>query len=282
MKPLISIIVPSYNHGRYIGACIDSIMFQDYDNLEIIITDDASTDNSVKVVEAFLSAKDMQMTSYAKYYDEQRDCIERSFHRRYRRQGRSVRFIRGTENIGSTANYNRGMKAAAGEYCTFVAADDLCHPSMVSELSDPLIRGVADFTYADMFIIDDEHRILREFLLPDYSFGTCFQKWYLCGVATLYRKSLHQRFGYYDPSAMADDHECYLRFAINGARFMHVPKTLYSVRSHQTRPKGLHEPTRFEKLLEHSKKLVLQARESINPEFQNPDCTTISSARVLG
>lgn len=260
MKPKISVIVPNYNHAKYIGACLDSILFQDYDDLEIIITDDASTDNSVEVIEGFLTAIDNEMTSYATYYDEENDCIERAWHLRYRRSHRTVRFIRGTENIGSTANYNRGFKAAAGEYCTFVAADDICHPLMFSELADPLIRDLADFTYADMFIIDDDSRILREFVLPDYSFRACFQNWYLCGVATLYRTCLHHRFGYYDQTAAADDHEYYLRLAMNGVRFMHVPRTLYSVRSHHGRRRGLHDPKYYATLLEHSKKLVIQAR----------------------
>jgi glycosyltransferase involved in cell wall biosynthesis len=260
MKPKISVIVPSYNHGKYIGACIDSIMFQHYDDLEIIITDDASTDNSVDVIETFLAGKDSELTSYARGYDEVSDCIERVWHRRYNRGNRHIRFIRGTQNIGSTANYNRGFQAATGDYCTFVAADDICHPSMLSELADPLIRDVADFTYADMFIIDDDLRILREFVLPDYSFRTCFQNWYLCGVATLYRLNLHHLFGYYDPSAVADDYECYLRFAMNGVRFIHVPKTLYSVRSHDARRQGLHDPVHFAKLLDDSKTLALLAR----------------------
>lgn len=200
------------------------------------------------------------MTSYASYYDQSNNRIKRNLNRRYRRQHRTIRWIRGTENIGSTANYNRGFKAATGQFCTFVAADDICHPLMFSCLAEPLIAGLADFTYADMFVIDDNGRILQEFVLPDYSFKACFQDWYLCGVATLYRTELHHRFGYYDPSAVADDHECYLRFAMNGVRFKHVLKTLYSVRSHHDRRHGLHEPAHFEKLLDHSKALVLKAR----------------------
>ena len=115
--------------------------------------------------------------------------------------------------------------------------------------------------FSDLFIVDDAMRIVREFQLPDYAFKHNFCDWYLCGVATLYRRSLHERFGWYDETAMADDHECYLRFAMNGARFLHVAKTLYSSRSHENRQVGLHGSDRFNALLEHSKELAMKARQ---------------------
>jgi hypothetical protein len=132
---------------------------------------------------------------------------------------------------------------------------------MISEMVAILDADLADFVYSDMFIVDDGCRILREFRLPEYSFKESFCSWYFCGVATLYRKNLHDRFGYYDESAAADDHECYLRFAQNGARFYHIPKVLYSVRSHIDRNVGLHAPDRYERLLQHSKQLVREARQ---------------------
>ena len=57
-----------------------------------------------------------------------------------------------------------------------------------------------------MFIVDDQGRIIRQFQLPDYSFESCFQDWYLCGVAKLYRRALHERWGYYDEKLLAPDH----------------------------------------------------------------------------
>jgi len=263
--PLVSIVAPNHNHGAYLGACLDSILFQDYPNLELIIIDDASTDGSHDVIHDVLARFPTETTSYASYYDTARDTIDRTHLFRYPQRGRHITYLRNRVNIGSTASYNRGFRRATGEFCTFVATDDLCHPGFVSTLVDALVSRQADFAYADMFVVDDAGRILREFKLPEYSFRACFQNWYLCGVATLYRRSLHDRFGFYDETAMADDHECYLRFARGGARFVHVPKTLYSVRSHATRRKGLHEPARFQQLLEHSKRLAMRAREEAMP-----------------
>ena len=259
-KPLVSIVAPNYNHSPYLLSCLDSIMFQDYPNLELIIIDDASTDNSDKIIKQFLDDVSTDEISYASYYNIDTDCIERTYRLRYPQSGRDIVYLKNERNLGSTATYNRGFQTATGEYCTFVATDDLCHPQFVSTLVGTLLGQEADFAYADMFIIDDNNRILREFKLPEYSFKECFENWYLCGVATLYRRKLHDRFGWYDENAKADDHECYLRFALGGARFVHVAKTLYSVRSHAARKVGLHAPERYHHLLEHSKQLTLHAR----------------------
>jgi len=256
----VSVIVPSYNHAEYIGACLDSIYFQDHDDLEIIIVDDFSSDGSREVINAWVEGVDVATASFASRYDEKSDSIDRTEHKRYLRQNRTIKVFMNEKNMGSTWTYNRGFREATGDYCSFVCSDDICHPQFISTLLKPLKKDEADFAYADMFIVDDEMRILREFILPDYDFKACFCDWYLCGVATLYKRSLHEQFGYYDEDAMADDHECYLRFAMGGARFMHVPKTLYSVRSHDNRQVGLHSQGRFNTLLDYSKDLVLKAR----------------------
>lgn len=260
MVKTISVVVPSYNHAQYIEACLDSLYFQDYPALEIIIVDDNSSDGSDEVIRRWLANVETEEVSFAARYDAQADAIVRARHRRYNAPGRTIRYERNQANLGSTGNYNKGFRMATGEYCTFVASDDMAHPQMFSTLARPLDRDEADFAYCDMFVVDDQQRILREFKLPDYSFERSFCDWYLCGVATLYRRSLHLEHGYYDETALADDHECYLRFAMRGARFLHVAKTLYSVRSHDTRQVGLHSKDRFNALLDYSKELTLKAR----------------------
>ncbi|NDV20628.1 glycosyltransferase [Pseudodesulfovibrio sp. JC047] len=258
----ISIVVPSYNHSKYLEACLDSLMFQDYENMEIIIVDDCSTDGSRDIIQRYVNDMTTETRNYAHSYNAETDHIERVVHPRYP-QGREITVLFNEQNMGSTATYNRGFRATTGKYCSFVTSDDICHPQMYSTLVQPLEQNIADFVYADMFVIDDARRIVREFKLPEYSFKKSFCDWYLCGVATLYRRELHERFGFYDENSNADDHECYLRFAMNGARFLHVPKTVYDHRSHDDRQVGLHEPAQFDKLLTASKELVLKARKHL-------------------
>lgn len=64
-KDLISIIVPVYNVEQYLQKCVDSILLQSYDNIEIILIDDGSTDNSGKLCDEF-AAKNKKIKSYHK------------------------------------------------------------------------------------------------------------------------------------------------------------------------------------------------------------------------
>ncbi|MDD4951535.1 MAG: glycosyl transferase family 2, partial [Desulfovibrionaceae bacterium] len=101
--------------------------------------------------------------------------------------------------------------------------------------------------------------------VPDYDFRACFGDWYLCGVSKLYRRSLHQTFGWYDNDFLANDHEFYLRLAMGGARFRHVAKTLYSVRIHENREVGVHSSSNWSRLLDESVSLVRKVRRAAAP-----------------
>jgi glycosyltransferase involved in cell wall biosynthesis len=258
--PKISVVVPTYNQVQYLGACLDSIYFQDYPNLEIVVVDDCSTDGTAELIHEFVQDVKSQEVSFAAYYDDEKDDIVRQIHPRYPQGGRELKIICNNLNMGSTRTYNRGFIESTGTYCTYVASDDLCHPAMLSTLAKVLDTRAVDFVYSDMVIIDDNGRILREFRLPAYSFEESFCKWYLCGVSKLYRRELHHTLGYYNEEFLANDHELYLRFAMNGVRFQHIPKILYSVRSHENREENVHSPGNWSRLLKESCGLVKKAR----------------------
>lgn len=256
---LVSIIVPAYNQGAYLAACLDSIWFQDYSELEIIIVNDASTDDTTEVIAEFKRGIKKDHVSFASVYNATTDTIERTYHPRYPQQGRELRVIEHTNNQGLAATLNTGFASATGKYCTYVPSDDMLLPSMISEMVTELDAG-ADFVYADMAIIDDTGRWIRRFSLPEYSFERCFKDWYLCGVAKLYRTNLHQKFGWYNESLLAHDHELFLSFAERGAEFRHIPKVLMYVRDHAKREVDIHSPTCWNRLLEESKLLTTRAR----------------------
>ncbi len=258
--PLVSIIVPTYNQGEFLAACLDSLWFQDWPNLEIVIVNDGSTDDTEQVIEDYQREVERDERSFASHYDPDKDEIGRVFHPRYPKEGRALRVLRHERNRGLAAALNTGFQACAGTYCTYVPSDDACFPSMFSEMVAVLEAG-ADFVYADMFIVDGDGRIVRRFALPEYSFERCFADWYLCGVAKLYRRELHEKFGWYDEGLLAHDHELFQRFAMKGAVFRHIPKVLMSLRDHdRSREVDLHAPESWKKLLEESKRLVGEAR----------------------
>lgn len=262
---LVSVVVPTYNQAEYLWACLDSIWFQDYPNIEIIVVTDPSPDNTAEVLTEYRRAVGTHTVSHAARLEED-GTVSRSEYPRYRQEGRTLVVQMNETRLGHTPSYNKGFEMASGVYCTYVASDDICHPQMFSRMAAVLDREEADFVYSDMFIVDDAMRILREFRLPDYSFEACFCDWYLCGVSKLYRHELHERIGYYNEKYIANDHECYLRFAMNGARFLHIPRVLYSVRSHDQRGHDVHSSESWKKLLAESSGLVKKARAFLSRE----------------
>lgn len=103
MSALISIIIPVYNSEQYLEKCLDSVLAQDYPDLEIIVINDGSTDSSGSILER-----------YSGVYP----CI------RYIQQ----------ENSGVSAARNHGIKVARGKYIAFVDSDDTIPPNYISAL----------------------------------------------------------------------------------------------------------------------------------------------------
>lgn len=92
-KPLVSICIPTYNGGEFIKETIESILAQSYDNLEIIITDDKSTDNTAEIVSSF--------------------------------EDKRIIFIRNEKNLGFIGNWNKCLSLTQGKYMKVVCHDDI-------------------------------------------------------------------------------------------------------------------------------------------------------------
>lgn len=116
-EPLISVIVPVYNVSAYLDRCMRSLIEQTYRNLEIILVDDGSTDNSGELCD-----------QWAK-----KDTRVRVIHRK---------------NNGLSQARNTGLDAATGEYITFVDSDDILSPHLCRVLYDS-IRECAEIAICD-------------------------------------------------------------------------------------------------------------------------------------
>lgn len=112
---LISIVVPVYNVEKYVKYCVESIVNQKYNNLEIILVDDGSTDNSGKI------------------------CDE------YSKLDNRIKVIH-KENGGLADARNVGISYATGEYIGFVDSDDYIHPDFYQTLYDLLLDNNADIS----------------------------------------------------------------------------------------------------------------------------------------
>lgn len=119
----ISIIVPVYNVEDFVGKCIESILNQSYKNLEIILVDDGSTDNSGKICDEYAT----------------RDSRIKVIHK---------------ENGGPSAARNMGLDVASGEYISFVDSDDFIHPQMYGTLTYSIEKENADISMGFIKLVD--------------------------------------------------------------------------------------------------------------------------------
>lgn len=126
-KPKISVIVAVYNTEKYVERAIESILNQDYPNLELILVEDCSKDNSKKVL------------------------------RKYKNNERVI-LIENAKNMGLSYSRNIGLKHASGEYIGYIDSDDYIDPNYYSSLMKQLEKEKAELCVCDMKIVyEDEN-----------------------------------------------------------------------------------------------------------------------------
>jgi len=265
----VSIVIPTFNQIQYLPACIDHCLFQTYPAIEIIIVDGGSTDGTKEFLNELMHDINSRTLRPVVFMDEQQNIVRNEI--MVYPQNRELRIITFDDDIGATRTYNEGLREVTGEYCTYIAGDDMPHPHMIEELVAALESSGADFVYSDMILVDDQGRIIRHMRMPDYSFDRCFAGWFHLGVSKLYRTIWHKKVGLMDENyRSANDYDHYLRFAMAGARFHHVPKILYSVRYHGNgRQTGQHRPDRYSALIKESKACARRARAWL---MRQPEC----------
>ena len=137
MKKVVSVIVPVYNVEKFIFKTVNSILNQDYKNIEIILVDDGSPDNSARIIDE-LAKKDNRIV-----------CVHK-------------------ENGGVSSARNAGLKIATGEYVTFIDGDDWVEPNYVSYLLNLVEKnkceiGMNKNNYSD----DNMNSSDREYVVSD-------------------------------------------------------------------------------------------------------------------
>ena len=257
----VSIVIPTFNQGRYLPACVDHCLFQTYSNIEIIIVDGGSTDNTKNYLQGLEKKIKTASLDPVVCMDDSGDIVRKTYLTYPQNRKLIIQIF--DRNIGATRTYNEGLSRASGEYCTYVAGDDMPHPHMIEEMVTVLEEKNVDFVYSDMNVVDDAGCIVRQMRLPDYDFKKCLADWFHLGVSKLYRTEWHRHVGLMDENyRSANDYDHYLRFAMAGAKFFHLSKVLYSVRWHgPTRKTGQHTPARYEKLLAESRFCAQRARD---------------------
>jgi len=127
-KPLVSIIIPTYNYAKLIIETLESVLRQSYDSWECIIVDDGSTDNTEDIVRDFINGHLTYSITYIKKVNE-----------------------------GTSVAKNTGVNIAAGKYIQFLDADDLISVDKLSVQVSLLESAIADLVFSkSVFFIDDK------------------------------------------------------------------------------------------------------------------------------
>jgi glycosyltransferase involved in cell wall biosynthesis len=200
--PLISIVLPTYNGARYLAESIESVCRQTYAAWELIVVDDASSDETPQIIAAFC-ARDPR-----------------------------IRSVRHETNRRLPAALNIGFAAARGALLSWTSDDNHYQPTALEELAGLLAeRPDIDFVFADYAIIDDAGRTVRQVraqepheLLTGEATIPCF----------LYRRLVYEQLGgYAEDLFLAEDYDFWLRVLLSSHRMTNLHKPLYEYRRHE-------------------------------------------------
>jgi len=211
----VSVGVPVFNGQNYLRECLDSLVAQTYSNLEIVICDNASTDDTEQI------------------------CLD------YASSDPRIRYHRNPTNLGALANYNRTFDLASGKYFKWAAHDDLCSETLIEKCVDILQSDPACvLAFSSIRFVDPEGKLIRQsrpglsvdagaaddrvrrLLELEMTSNDIF--WSVFGVI---RRRTLEKTGLF-PDHVASDQTLLLKLALEGT-FVEVEEPLYSRREHQ-------------------------------------------------
>lgn len=182
--PLLSVVIPCYNYGRYLHDCIHSLIGGDtslghmpgqtINSFEIVIVDDASTDNSLEFIR--------EVTDISKGI--------RSYHLE--------------KNVGTARALNFGIERCYGKYITFLSADDMREPDSLEKMLELCEQNPHSFVYDDIQIFHT-HQRLKKWRMEEYDFDALIWKNHVHAGIMFPRVAWQEVGGY--PPAMGDGRE---------------------------------------------------------------------------
>jgi len=210
LNPLVSIVIPCYNHEKYIQQSIQSVIDQTYQNIELIIIDDGSIDHSLAKIEEMLN-----------------DCKKRFV---------NFQFI-SRENKGLSRTLNQALGLAKGEYFCVIASDDLMFPEKTEKqlkIIEHDSQIVAIFTahqYIDHLgnIISTKKANYKEFSFNDIF----FHQHDIPAASQMIRLNRLKEIGGYNENTKVEDWDLWLRLTEQGLRLIYIPDVLVAYRMHE-------------------------------------------------
>jgi glycosyltransferase involved in cell wall biosynthesis len=203
--PKISIVTPSYNQGRFLERTILSILNQNYPNLELIIIDGGSTDESLEIIKKY--------EKYIAYWVSEKDK-------------------------GQSDGLNKGFMKATGDIIGWQNSDDIYLPRAFFKIVQVFKENPnVDIVYGNRYDIDEDDKIIGRTIFNRFSrivylyedVGFC-----LSTQTTFWKKELFSKVGLLDVNLkFAMDYEWIMRAAFKGAKFYYLPFYLGAIRRHK-------------------------------------------------
>ncbi len=214
---MISIILPTYNGGKYIRKSIQSCLNQTHQDIELIIINDCSTDNTKNIVSSF--------------------------------NDKRIVYIENEKNLGIAESLNKGFANSKGDYLTWTSDDNYYKENAIQEMLND-INGY-DFVYANFNIIDENDKFQKEIIVGNphslnfkNRIGACF----------LYTKEVYQKIGDFRKEHLyAEDYEYWLRVR-KEFKMKRINKNLYSYRLHSESLTGKNKKKKIAKAAYHASK----------------------------
>ncbi len=200
-RPLVSLVIPAYNHAGYLAAAVKSVLGQDYPKVELIVLNDGSTDDTAAVLAELGDGF---------YWETQ-------------------------TNLGQSRTLARGWEMAKGEVLGYLSADDVLEPSAVSCAVAVLMTMPAVVaTYGDFHLIDPESRRVRTVRLPKFSYEHMLTRTSCpIGPGAFFRRSAYLKSGPWNPQfRQMPDYDFWLRIGLHG-NIHHLPQVLAAFRVHE-------------------------------------------------
>lgn len=203
-KPLVSIVTPSYNQGQFIEATLLGVKNQDYPNIEHLVIDGGSNDNTVEVLK-----------KYEKEYN--------------------LKWISEPDK-GQSDAVNKGFQQASGQIVGWLNSDDVYVDRHVISLIVSKFEesNDVDVIYGDGITIDENNLVLRAIHnIPWVSFNRLVRFDFIIQPSCLFRREIVQQHKLDTKIDLPMDYEYYLRLAAQGFKFKHVNKVLSATRWHE-------------------------------------------------
>ena len=212
--PLVSIICICYNQEAYVEECLQSVLDQTYTNVELIIVDDASVDNSTAVIQKYLTSSGCQ-----------------------------AKFLSLEQNQGHCHVFNLALEHASGKYMIDLAADDILLKDRIAEGVDRLESVDEEYGvhFADAELIDDQsqhkgYHITQSYFpgreVPQgFIFHWLLKRYFINPPTMMYKRSLLDQIGGYDASLYYEDFDFWIRSSAV-AKYCFSPNVLVKKRIH--------------------------------------------------